>query len=102
MSAPERPKRRLPHFSILLLATAILVGAVIALSLWIPYHREQKILAELTRLNFAKKIGVASRPEGWQWLADLLGARGEKLFQRVVSFDADDAGTDDRCLQLIG
>src|SRR5262245_13489799 len=69
MSSPEPRKRRLPHYLLFAFVTAILVVGGNVLSIWLPWHREQLILAEAaSALGGFEQIYVG--PD-WGWLRTL-------------------------------
>ncbi len=79
---PERTIR-LPHWGWILLATAMLAVSVPALSIWLPFHREQQAIATIK--SFARTVEMKStEPE---WLRPLLKKKPEKwpnVFERVT------------------
>lgn len=100
MANKLQPRVRVPHWGWILLLTVTLVIAAIGLSIWLPWHREQRI---------ADRIRVWG---GWPgarrcapaWLTDLVGVErmeDTKVFDRVLMVNLKSA-TDARLAELTG
>src|SRR5258708_25089665 len=82
MTDSARSRFRRPHRGWLLLATVVLAIAGIGLSIWMPYHREQQIVARVEGWGGKVKTETA----GPEWLLQLVGEdrmKGFKVFGRV-------------------
>ena len=71
---PPRPRFRLPHWGWFLLATVALVIGIVALSVWLPWHREQRVIKEFHRIG------------GWDWWAETQTG-GPEWMRQVFSED---------------
>ena len=90
MTTANRPKRRFPHFGVMLFATVLLLVGVGALTVWLPYHREQLAIAEIEKVG--GQVATRFDAPGWlQWFND----DDMKLFNRVDLVSLTDAEVDD-------
>jgi hypothetical protein len=91
---PPRFSIRLPHWGWLLLATVVLVISLPVLTLWLPFHREQRAVA--TVRPFAREIETTTtEPE---WLRPLLEKRPKKwpnIFEHVIYVNLAGSGISD-------
>jgi Leucine rich repeat len=69
----------IPHWGWFALATVALVVAALALSVWLPYYREQQIVQKIERLGGAAFM-ENGRPK---WLRELVGDKRIAGFDRV-------------------
>jgi Leucine-rich repeat (LRR) protein len=87
---PDSPSR-LPHWGWLLLATVLLVIAAVGLSIWVPYQREQALVAQIARWGGASIV----EPGGPVWLRKRLGDERMKRFVRVSQVHLNSSSIND-------
>lgn len=69
MSDSPRSRFRLPHWGWFLLASVILVVGFVCLSIWLPWHREQKAIEKIEEWGGQ----VATKEEYPEWLQRIAG-----------------------------
>jgi hypothetical protein len=77
-SAPFR--FRLPHWGWFALSTVVLASAAVALSIWLPYYREQQIVQRIERWGGSVEQVEKRGPD---WLRRIVGEIPMQVFDRV-------------------
>ncbi len=85
------PKSRLPSTGTLVLIAMVLLVGGGALTVWLPYHREQQLIAEVERLGGEATTGTV-RP---LWYPEAADAGGFWLFEKVRNLDLRNTGVSD-------
>ena len=90
MTDSPQPRFRLPHWGWFLLATVVPCIGGIGLSIWLPWHLEQRVAQKI------KSWGgrVQTVPLGPDWVLQLVGKdriAGFELFDRIVGVDLSDS-----------
>ena len=102
IAKPSRISIRLPHWGWVLLVTAVLVFVYGALSVWLPYYREQQVLQKIKRWDGTAKTEICC-PE---WLKKFVGKDRMlrfRIFNRInVIYLSEPAITDAEIADLSG
>lgn len=77
MSDHDRPKRRFRFVIFALVAVALVVGGAV-LSFWLPWHREQLIIAEIEIAGGGTAIDKYIGPN-WEWLRSRVSKRATAM-----------------------
>ena len=93
------PKSRLPRTGTLVLIAVVLLISGGALIVWLPYHRNQTVIAEVRMLGGETQSQIF-RPA---WIPDAVGDEYLTVFERVSIVDLSEThGSDLRLVQLRG
>lgn len=96
--AVEPPRRRLRFFGTLSFAVIVLFVVVVALSVWLPWRREQIAIAEIERGGGNVEI----RPGGPDWLRERVGDEYMKAFDRATHVSLNACPIDARMMKHLG
>jgi hypothetical protein len=92
---PQRPRHT--RFFWLMLATIALLASAGALTLWLPYHQRQAVIAEIE----SRGGSVARRPGGPRWLRQYFDPGQLTVFDEVMGIDFMHAEFSDDDMDLL-